>query len=629
MGPLALASSLLTIAAPVAATASPPAIDTPPNTHSSHPFDTPDTPSVSATSATTTATIHPPIALAPTTPANAIAPIPPPPEPSDPVGRGGTGTLASTAIPIADATKTAKPAVPKAAPSQGVKQLTRRSRAQRTSVTQLSDVQPTDWAFQALQSLVERYGVIAGYPDGTFRGNRAMTRYEFAAGLNAALDRVSELIAEGLADKVSKEDLEALQRLQAEFATELATLRGRTDALEGRVGLLEMLQFSTTTKLSGQAIFALNAGFQDGDSVIDAQTFDRISGSDPNTTFFSRVRLNLNTTFTGKDLLLTQLQAVTSTGTPRSSNSPGLGYDAADFLGDRSSSLFYSQGVPGANNTFQLNRLRYTFPINDDLQVAIFPRSFPTDFIDYNTFANRQGDNADNFSTESLTNNILLFALDNPAAGAAVTWNPNGGGFTFRAVYTAQDPAVPNPTGLGGAPIPVTVTDIYGNPDRNNRGGLFGDPNIGFLEAEYNWGKGRAIRLQYAGGSQGGSRFEAIGANLEYAFTPKVGFFGRFGYSPNFLPIPFEGIAPTYWAAGLAFPDLFKEGNQGGIAIAQPLIFQHPDIDHTQTNYEVYYNYRVSDQIRITPLLQVITHPLSQSENGTVVTGTLRTVFSF
>ncbi len=514
-------------------------------------------------------------------------------------------------------------------PSHGVKQLTRRSRAQRTSVTQLSDVQPTDWAFQALQSLVERYGVIAGYPDGTFRGNRAMTRYEFAAGLNAALDRVSELIAEGLADKVAKEDLEALQRLQAEFATELATLRGRVDALEGRVGLLEMLQFSTTTKLSGQAIFALNAGFQDGDSVVDAQTFDRISGSDPNTTFFSRVRLNLNTTFTGKDLLLTQLQAVTSTGTPRSSNSPGLGYDAADFLGDRSSSLFYSQGVPGANNTFQLNRLRYTFPINDDLQVAIFPRSFPTDFIDFNTFANRQGDNADNFSTEALTNNILLFALDNPAAGAAVTWNPDGGKFTFRAVYTAQDPAVPNPTGLGGAPIPVTVTDIYGNPDRNNRGGLFGDPNIGFLEAEYNWGKGRAIRLQYAGGSQGGSRFEAIGANLEYAFTPKVGFFGRFGYSPNFLPIPFEGIAPTYWAAGLAFPDLFKEGNQGGIAIAQPLIFQHPDIDHTQTNYEVYYNYRVSDQIRITPLLQVITHPLSQSENGTVVTGTLRTVFSF
>jgi hypothetical protein len=48
---------------------------------------------------------------------------------------------------------------------------------QVTSVSQLSDVQPTDWAFQALQSLVERYGCIAGYPDGTYRGNRAMTPY--------------------------------------------------------------------------------------------------------------------------------------------------------------------------------------------------------------------------------------------------------------------------------------------------------------------------------------------------------------------------------------------------------------------------------------------------------------------
>ncbi|MGB3636575.1 MAG: iron uptake porin, partial [Rivularia sp. (in: cyanobacteria)] len=60
--------------------------------------------------------------------------------------------------------------------------------SQVTNVNQLSDVQPTDWAFQALQSLVERYGCIAGYPNGTFRGNRAMTRYEFAAGLNACLD---------------------------------------------------------------------------------------------------------------------------------------------------------------------------------------------------------------------------------------------------------------------------------------------------------------------------------------------------------------------------------------------------------------------------------------------------------
>jgi S-layer homology domain len=95
-----------------------------------------------------------------------------------------------------------------------------------TSVSQLSDVKPTDWAFTALQSLVERYGCIAGYPDRTFRGKQATSRYEFAAGLNACLDKINEIISAGLADKVSKEDLATLQKLQEEFAAELATLRG-------------------------------------------------------------------------------------------------------------------------------------------------------------------------------------------------------------------------------------------------------------------------------------------------------------------------------------------------------------------------------------------------------------------
>jgi len=73
-----------------------------------------------------------------------------------------------------------------------------------TSVSQLSDVKPTDWAFTALQSLVERYGCIAGYPDRTFRGKQATSRYEFAAGLNACLDKINEIISAGLADKVAK-----------------------------------------------------------------------------------------------------------------------------------------------------------------------------------------------------------------------------------------------------------------------------------------------------------------------------------------------------------------------------------------------------------------------------------------
>ncbi|MEG3934368.1 iron uptake porin [Microcoleus sp. T3_B1] len=132
--------------------------------------------------------------------------------------------------------------------------LTEKPFAQVNSVSQLSDVKPTDWAFQALQSLVERYGCIVGYPDGTYRGNRALTRYEFAAGLNSCLDRVSELIAAGTTNQITGEDLAIVQKLQEEFATELSVLRGRVDALDARTAELEANQFSTTTKLNAEII---------------------------------------------------------------------------------------------------------------------------------------------------------------------------------------------------------------------------------------------------------------------------------------------------------------------------------------------------------------------------------------
>ncbi|WP_216916641.1 MULTISPECIES: iron uptake porin, partial [unclassified Synechococcus] len=99
-----------------------------------------------------------------------------------------------------------------------------------------SDVKPTDWAFQALSNLIERYGCVAGYPNGTYKGGQAMTRYEAAALLNACLDRITEVTDE-------------LKRLMAEFEKELAVLRGRVDGLEAKVGELEATQFSTTTKL--------------------------------------------------------------------------------------------------------------------------------------------------------------------------------------------------------------------------------------------------------------------------------------------------------------------------------------------------------------------------------------------
>ena len=107
---------------------------------------------------------------------------------------------------------------------------------QITSVSELKDVQPTDWAYEALKSLVERYGCIVGYPNQTFRGvaegtlrDRALTRWEFAAGLNACLNTIERLLQENVA--VLREDIDKLNRLTQEFEAELAALGARIDNL--------------------------------------------------------------------------------------------------------------------------------------------------------------------------------------------------------------------------------------------------------------------------------------------------------------------------------------------------------------------------------------------------------------
>ncbi|MHC5762097.1 iron uptake porin, partial [Nostoc sp.] len=247
--------------------------------------------------------------------------------------------------------------------------------SQVTSVSQLSDVQPTDWAFQALQSLVERYGCIAGYPNGSFQGNRAMTRYEFAAGLNACLNRVNELIATSTADLVTKEDLETLRKLQEEFADGLVEIRGRIDGLEARNANLENQQFSTTTKLNAEIIFSVGSVFG-GDRALDSDRWRRIEAApvgaareaaraneytasggrrlQDNAIFSDRIRLNLISSFTGKDQLFTRLEANNTTafsGAVTGTNMTRVSWDGNN------------------DNNIVLGKLYYRFPVGDKINV--------------------------------------------------------------------------------------------------------------------------------------------------------------------------------------------------------------------------------------------------------------------
>ena len=163
---------------------------------------------------------------------------------------------------------------------------------QVTSVFQFSDIYPTDWAYQALSNLVEQYGCVAGYPNRAFRGNRAMTRFEAAALLSSCLDRVSEIT-------------DGVRRLTKEFEAELAVLAGRINGIEARIGELEATQFSPTTKFRGQTDF-----FMGGIIYEDRGKCNKEGGgcTNDNISFSYRTTLNLNTSFTGQDLLYIRLR---------------------------------------------------------------------------------------------------------------------------------------------------------------------------------------------------------------------------------------------------------------------------------------------------------------------------------
>ncbi|MEM9264730.1 MAG: iron uptake porin [Cyanobacteria bacterium P01_F01_bin.13] len=222
--------------------------------------------------------------------------------------------------------------------------------AQVTSVSELSDVLPSDWAYTALQRLVEEYGCLEGYPDRSYRGNRAMTRYEFAAGLNACLDVIVQLIGP---DGTS--DLETIKRLQEEFAAELATIRGRVDTLEASVAELEANQFSTTTKLKGVLDTHLVVPF-DAPNATEEVTFEY------------RASLNFDTSFTGEDRLRFRFRA---------------GSDSANTaLGDIGGLASAGNGGGAISDNVRFDDVYYAFPIGSRISATLaFNSMVADDFV--------------------------------------------------------------------------------------------------------------------------------------------------------------------------------------------------------------------------------------------------------
>jgi hypothetical protein len=557
---------------------------------------------------------------------------------------------------------------------------TSNSIGQVTSVSQLSDVQPTDWAFQALQSLVERYGVIAGYPDGTYRGNRALTRYEFAAGLNAALDRVNELIAAGLADAVTREDLLTLQRLQEEFSAELATLRGRVDTLEARTAELEANQFSTTTKLNGEVVFSIAAagGGYPGGGDPDAtpgilSNTGGAEGNDAQVVFNNRVRLNLTTSFTGSDLLITGLQSYNFGGgfgnsTGSIPGTLGLGdpvFGTASNLGLAYAPQFGATNPQNLSNSgsndIDLYKLLYIFPAFDDVTLFVGTNAEVTDaFPAIAPFASDSQGALSRFGGYNAAVRVSGGTSGTGLASAAgFIWNI-ADGIDLRGLYGSVNAALPNNQGLtGGTPLGagifngsyVLATQLTLTPSDTLNIGLnyansyhqinilgtgLSASDIGSVLFNPN-----AEQLAAVGGNEvlaianEGIRLNSIGATVNWQFAPRVDLTLSGAYifadlvdvdaSTNFIS----------WMAGLHFRDIFGEGNTAALLVGQPLnrasvggeAYNPENAD--PFHLEGFIRFRLNDNISITPGVYVVFNPEGYSGNSTTAVGALRTTFTF
>ncbi|MFG3817852.1 iron uptake porin [Limnothrix redekei] len=481
---------------------------------------------------------------------------------------------------------------------------------QVTSVSQLSDVQPTDWAFQALQSLVERYGCIAGYPDGTFKGNRPLSRYEFAAGLNACLDRINDLIKAATDPLATKEDLRKLQKLQEEFAAELAALRGRVDALEARTSELEANQFSTTTKLTGEVVMAVAAGLSD---VVGDDDNDEAD----NATFSHRVRLNFNTSFTGKDLLRTRLQVG---NVPRyyssETNMARLAWES------------------NTSNNFVLDELYYRFPLNSANTWRAFVGTTGLDIDDIHYTANP-------LLESSADGALSRFGRYNPLfrqpQGAGIGVNYKGERFRFAASYLASEANDPQ-TGAGLFDGSYSAAaSLYYSPSKTW--------DIGLLYAYAYHSTDARTRPSLTGGTGsflGDNPFRDpttahnVGVQTTAKLSKNFVLSGWAGWTFADAEDNGDGSADLFnWALTFAFPDLFKEGSVGALIVGQqPNLYNADNTvggedDDNSWHIEALYKFAVNDNISITPGVIVVTDANHDNDNDTAVLGVLRTVFKF
>lgn len=539
--------------------------------------------------------------------------------------------------------------------------------SQITNVQQLRDVSPTDWAYEALRSLVDRYGCISGFPNQTYRGSQPLSRYEFAAGLNSCLNQIERLIASS--ENVSSEAVATIQRLSQEFEAELVTIGGRVDSLESQVAILEDNQFSTTTKFSGNVFLNLTGATASDDVLAETVSLDapfnlRRAGrdannnpivsnitEDPEITLSYYTWLNFNSSFTGKDNLAIQL--VSGNG-----DSPANNFVSAGLYNTFGTPFTDQTGTASGTVTVEVREIYYDFPIGEKLRVTIGPRINWYRYFDNNAYTffltgagsfNSSGGTLvnpiDRGSGAVITydlNELITFKLgylgENteflPSAFFNTSSDPNKGLFSGTQTLTAEiDFAIADRANIRLLYTRATVDnnqplfDADGNLTGFGVGGATGEPIYGVADDGF-------------GGTIGDAPSDTFALNVDFKISDKIGIFGRYNYGstsirPRNPDLENGEVNAQAFQAGLAFPDLGKEGALGTISFVVPFdvldgeefLASGAGDGGTQFDLEATYNFPVNDNLSILPAFYFISNPNNFEDNPNIYVGNVRMQF--
>ncbi|NJN48647.1 MAG: iron uptake porin [Alkalinema sp. RL_2_19] len=505
----------------------------------------------------------------------------------------GLETTAQTILPLNDSLSDSIQSDTPSATDPAV----RSSRMERLpTVAELSDVTPNDWTYQALQALIDRYRPIAGYPDRTFRGNRSLSRYEFAAALNAAIPTPD------FSAYATKEDVEKVKQMQAEFARELAEVKSQFQPVSRQI-----TPTSITTKLTGQAILA----------PIVVGTTDRADGegrTDSALTLGSRVNLDFLSELDGKLLLRTTLSA---------------------------------QNVPELQRATGTDMSRLGFQGDNDSQVEVSELSLRYRLADRaNFYAFATGGGLDKF-TETLNpfvgsssqGSISRFGQRNPIyrqggdVGLGISYD-FGESVSLDLGYVGDRLNRPG-TGIANASY-GTIAQLTWEASRNFGLGLSYVRSFNSLDT----GTGSELANDPFDGESDAIVANSWGLSASWGLSRDLVVSGWTGWTwATAKDLPDDPTANIFnWAVTLGAPNFGKRGNLLGLVVGQsPKVTANQfqlegeslrDQD-TSLHLELFYRIRLQPGISVTPGVMLITSPEHDEDNPSIVVGTVRTTFRF